>query len=381
MIRSKPTLLYSLTLNSALSLLFIAAFCCKDEPCVSCPTAPPILDSTSHNYFWQLDTLTNTQISSSILRDVAIINDTTIWAVGNMFVIGSEGHEKNYNLAVWNGKTWRLEDVLIPTCNDSGREIGASGGNLMSVFAYSASNIWLASAGSLIHWNGTTFERICNPQGPVPYALQKIWGATGNTVYMIGPNGLFARYVGGVWQKIFTGTDIDLKDIWGTANDDIWIAGEEIDYAKCILLHFDGVNIRTVYKETNPNAPVFRTDSIAGFVTSVWTDSPDYAWITTSSAEYRIPSSSTGESSITSTAASYGLTLTIRGSRTNNIFVAGFFGTLAHYNGNSWWLYKQFLDFDGTTALHFRTASVRERMVVLVGRTSNKAVALIGKTF
>jgi hypothetical protein len=339
------------------------------------------LDSTSHNYIWQLDTLTNTPISSSILRDVAIINDTTVWAVGNMYVLDSSGLEKNYNLAVWNGNGWRLEDVLIPTCNDSGREIGASGGNLMSVFSYSASDIWIASRASLIHWNGTTFERICNPQGPLLYALQKIWGATENTVYMVGPTGLFARYAGGVWQKIFTGTDIDLTDIWGTSNNDIWIAGVNPDGGRSVLLHYDGSSVRTVYSfnhNSSPDVGKKKYDSLAAYLKSVWTDNDQKVWIAGVWGVYTAPQYTHGEA-ILGWGPDYdtGVLNNIRGEKANNIFAVGDFGTLVHFNGSSWKHYIELQDF--STSRRLSSVAVRNSLMVAVGVSYNRAIALRGR--
>lgn len=63
----------------ALALFFVAALNCKDSPPESPPL--PIIDTTSHNFQWQVDSLGT---ESCALFDVAIINDTLIYAVGEI---------------------------------------------------------------------------------------------------------------------------------------------------------------------------------------------------------------------------------------------------------------------------------------------------------
>jgi hypothetical protein len=48
--------------------------------------AVPTMDTTSHNFTWEIDTLGDG--NSSVLRDVCIINDTCVWAVGEIYKKG-----------------------------------------------------------------------------------------------------------------------------------------------------------------------------------------------------------------------------------------------------------------------------------------------------
>jgi hypothetical protein len=65
----------------------------------------------------------------------------------------------------------------------------------------------------------------------------------------------------------------------------------------------------------------------------------------------------------------------IRGSQSNNIFVAGHYATIAHYNGVDWKSYDQF--FDNETVIH--SVAVFENKVIAVGRNASYAKILIGK--
>jgi hypothetical protein len=72
-------------------------------------TEPPELtaDTTSHNYTWQLELLGN-GAGSGVFYDVAIINDTLAYAVGELYMKDSLGQDDPhaYNVARWNGRQW-----------------------------------------------------------------------------------------------------------------------------------------------------------------------------------------------------------------------------------------------------------------------------------
>ena len=54
-----------------------------------------LMDTTSHNFIWEIDTL---GIGGSYLNDVAIIDENNIWVVGNI-----ETDTATYNAAHWDG--------------------------------------------------------------------------------------------------------------------------------------------------------------------------------------------------------------------------------------------------------------------------------------
>lgn len=75
------------------------------------PPQPPdnVVDTTSHNFTWQITVLGN-GLSSSMLNDVAIINDTLVYAVGEIYLKDSTGQEdiNPYNLVRGNGSAWTI---------------------------------------------------------------------------------------------------------------------------------------------------------------------------------------------------------------------------------------------------------------------------------
>ncbi|MCZ6776583.1 MAG: hypothetical protein O7D34_09015, partial [Ignavibacteria bacterium] len=74
---------------------------------------------------------------------------------------------------------------------------------------------------------------------------------------------------------------------------------------------------------------------------------------------------------------SVGLFNRVRGTTLNNIVVVGVAGTIAHNNGISWYQYQQFFDPSGQPNL--LGLSTREKMVMAVGYTGDRAIVIRGR--
>ena len=72
------------------------------------------LDTTSNNFTWQTWTFGG-QAGSCALYDVAVVNDTCIYAVGEIYLLDSTGvpDPNAYNLAKWNGNEWELKIIQM----------------------------------------------------------------------------------------------------------------------------------------------------------------------------------------------------------------------------------------------------------------------------
>ena len=147
---------------------------------------------------------------SGLLRGVAIINDTLAYAVGLVRVWDDSllwGREI-YNLAVWNGHTWRLERARV-----------FWGGSMATfegerVFAYSERDVWVL-AGLPLHSYGNEWELV-NPRPSTSDSVSTYtaWG-TSSFMYFGGGLGSLLYYDGAAWQRIATGTLLPFRDIWG----------------------------------------------------------------------------------------------------------------------------------------------------------------------
>ncbi|NOX65840.1 MAG: hypothetical protein GXO85_08580 [Chlorobi bacterium] len=75
------------------------------------------MDTTSHNFAWETYTFGGVN-GSSYLKDVAIINENNIWAVGEIHTEETDQFDSNgvwvkpYNAIHWDGSTWELKRIL-----------------------------------------------------------------------------------------------------------------------------------------------------------------------------------------------------------------------------------------------------------------------------
>ncbi len=173
------------------------------------------LDTTSHNFTFE--TWTFGEHSSSVLYDVAIIDENNIWAVGEIYMNDSLGQPdaKRYNAVMWNGIDWNI--VRIPY-NYQGTDFYHP---IQSIFAFGPNDIWFCGNG-VIHWDGNGFVPIEIPTNVWgPYQMNKLWGSSSSDLYVVGNNGNIAWYNGSQWIRIESGTDVDLLDVWGTPDGSI----------------------------------------------------------------------------------------------------------------------------------------------------------------
>jgi len=133
-------------------------------------------DTTSHNFVWRADTLG--ELNASILRDVAIINDTLIWAVGELV---HPGDREFYGAAVWNGKEWKLKLLMDSVWNSPVRPYG--------IWAFSENDIWLVS-GNIWKWNGEKLIAKWPGERIIPkHGFTKIWAAKKELYIFYGSKG------------------------------------------------------------------------------------------------------------------------------------------------------------------------------------------------
>ena len=170
------------------------------------------LDTASSNYSWQ--TLTFGGAASSNLQDVAIVNENDIWAVGTIFVFDSTGQVDSniYNAIHWDGNTWELKRIPYYYQGQAYYH------PIQSIYSFALNDIVFCGNG-ILHWDGMKFNEVLissNVWGP--YQINKIWGASSNNFFISGNLGKIAHYKNGSWQKIESGTELNINDIWGTTD-------------------------------------------------------------------------------------------------------------------------------------------------------------------
>ncbi|MBI1806726.1 MAG: hypothetical protein HYR76_06705 [Ignavibacteria bacterium] len=349
------------TYTYQLTQLFNGTFVPTDAPLVV-----TTLDTTSHNFTWQMDTLGVG--NSSILNDVVILSDSCAWAVGEMYLKDSTGSLDPfpYGAAHWNGHRWEL--MKLPSQAPQGY---TSWLIPRGIFAFSANDIWIASGG--VHqFDGTRVTRsfwINNfPGNPNPLLdpgqyPQKLWGTSSSDLYVVTSGGGIAHFDGSAWRKFESGTNVDINDIFGdtlstgqirilAAASNTFTAGEK----KILSISSSG---RVDTLSWSPQRRIH----------SIWFSSKSKLFIAGSGVF--VGRNGTWDEVVQ--IPSY-FSQSIRGIGANNVIVVGDFGFCAHFNGVSWRSYSEVNLSNG----EFDAVSAKENFVVAVGQVGNRAVVLRG---
>jgi len=182
------------------------------------------LDTTADTFTWSVDTLGAGNYGSSYLKDVAIINDHDIWAVGEIYVAEYDSAINSpytvYNAVHWDGTQWHR--ILID------RKVGFE-----SVFALSARDIWFSDGCQVYHYDGVTIDQQweCDWETFGIGQAKAIWGTSASNLFFVGNGGTIIHYDGQTFTKMHSGTDEELIDISGRYDESTgewqpWVAGE-----------------------------------------------------------------------------------------------------------------------------------------------------------
>jgi hypothetical protein len=327
------------------------------------------MDTTSHNISWQVR-----QIGSfndpCAMYDVAVMNDTCVYAVGMLRFTAPEGQADTIDaFAIWNGEAWALSQVYQPWYSSLlARE-------LRSVVALSRTDVWAAGDHGIMHWDGVTWTSAVYFIADEPYperTLSKIWGSSDTNIYVVGGTGIIYHYTAGGAKPLKTGTTLSYYDIYGvhdsTTNIDIIyaVAGDRFsgyDQAVFQIVH-DSVT-QVPITGINPRADLsslwFKLNSIVyGVGGGLYYTMPPLSWQWLG-----------GPSIITSNYSE-----AVRGTDRNDVFVVGDYGDLLHFNGVSWLNYK---DVVGLTGGILYAISAKGNPIAAVGIANSEiAAAAIG---
>jgi hypothetical protein len=349
-------------------LLILSQYSCQ-SPTEPIQNSPP--DTTSNNFTFQTFTFGASNAGSSHLSDVAIISDTNIWCVGAVYLDSTNGvpDPNAYNAVHWNGSNWELKKIQFYTfCGQ--QQTGSYPVN--AVVSLGDSVVWIASINSQIAiLNGGRQTKIMC----VPVSVSKMWAANINEVYTVGSIGQIGHYQNGSWQKIASGTSLDIQDIWGANNP---ASGEEEILA---VASDPGVSFDRAILNIQGNMVTRISDNpIAYTLQGVWFVPGKHYYVVGSGIyEKGLLSDNKWADSVLEFTQYY--TTCVRGNGVNDVFVGGSFGELLHWNGASWKSYRE------TTALtngSYGSIAVKGNLVVAVGESlepgdlDTKAVITIG---
>ena len=348
------------------ALAFIGASCKKDS--VVLPEDGNGSDTTSHNFAWTTFALGDGDASG--LRDVAIINDTLAFAVGEVYLKDSTGQfdPEPYGLARWDGKNWSLEKVSY---HDYGTT-SVRPGTLNTICAFGPDDVYVCSSASLLHWNGTRWTERAYFMVDAQFngQVNKMWGSSGTSIYCVGRNGAIYHYIGSGWQKIESGTSLSLYDICGsysggTNEVEVLAVGSNVGSA-------DG---RIILEITNQSSSKISSNGIIENTTAIWFEQNRSYYLSSGGVLFH-----KGRLTDSSWTTLHGITpyavTSICGNGTNDVFACAAYGDIVHFNGKSW---ESFYEQTQLSQGVYGTIKSKNNIAIAVGFLGSRAMIAVGK--
>ncbi|RMD86948.1 MAG: glucosyl transferase, partial [Calditrichaeota bacterium] len=236
------------------------------------------------------------------------------------------------------------------------------------VFAFSKNDIWFSDGAELIHYNGAVFKQDCSINLLLTGKINKIWGTSDNDLYVVGDNGLIVHYDGRQWQRIESGTDLPIQDIWGNNEQILVIASNHHYLGRELIL----IKQKTT-KKLDSNGLFYGFGGIWFIRDREYLIVGDGIFIKHSLNEsiwFRYP---VGQ------IASY-YSQSIRGLNFNDIVIVGDFNDISHFNGYNWKEYKNLYNAQGQLV----SVNMIKNLVVAVGNEyingiNDKGIIILGK--
>jgi len=327
------------------------------------------MDTTSHNFSWEIFTF-GEGFNSSILRDVAIIDENNIWAVGEIRI----GEEK-YNAVHWDGLSWNLRQIYY-----KGPCSGVDYPELKSIASVGA-KLLITNGGDIGYFDGTTVTHDCEVNSLLNGIITEIWGTGLNDLYVVGDFGTIAHYNGTNWRAMESGTDMFLADVYGSNDGEVYISGSDIPTVSGLILRETEGSWSTIIEGgIIDETQLF--DKLYGSFAAIWVDERNTVYtggnllfqLKNESWDYvrTFPGNYLGGNP---GAFYHGYFSGIRGNGSNDWVVCGDRNTLQHFNGSTW--QQLGLPYDPSSRIRWLSVEQKENLVVAVGDEGNRAKIIL----
>ena len=339
------------------------------------------LPTTSHNFTWQ--TFEFGEHSASALMDVSIIDENNIWAVGKIYLNDSLGirDPKAYNAAHWDGSKWTLHRIMFATiCGQTSLTPYPA----KAIYSFNANDIWIAMDGDQLSRVKDTTQ-ILTQCLPWSFSISKMWGTSSSDLYIEGDNGNIAHYNGKSWQKLESGTDFYLLDIYGTTGRDVYFAGLKVSEVKGIILRKNqSGQFETMVEGDMVSKEELFHPKLYGSLSSVWVDENNVLYAG-GNLFYHYKNNkwnyvkSLPENYLGGNPGTYyrGYINSIRGNASNDMIIAGDRNTLKHFNGVDW--QQLGLPYSASSDIIWSTVAIKGNIAVAVGDEGYKAKIIVLK--
>ena len=296
---------------------------CSDGDMVTPPPAGP--DTTSHDFVWDI---TQIGVRHTAIRDIAAIAEDDVWLCGEIHFEDTYTYDSNgvyiqpYNLAHWDGKEWTFQRLKWQGDNPIAVK------DIHAMKAFASDDIWFFTGGDIAHWNGNSFETQKVPLNiPEGSFLHLMDGYPGN-LYLAGTRGAIMHFD---CNKTFTRVLVpllrDINDIHSSngitmAVMNNWNIDEEND---TYVLVIEGTKLHRLWREFKMYKGakgIWFEDSSRIFIAGPGTGHyQNGEWGSLLSPDNKFLEA-------------------VSGTADNDVFVAGHFSSIQHYNGKSWNIYE-----------------------------------------
>jgi len=319
------------------------------------------MDTTSHDFRWEIYTLGD-GTGSSCLYDVAIINDTLAYAVGEIYQDYNKDYQI-YNAAKWNGRKWELMRIpFIGSCS------AVDYPPLKAIWAFSSTNILVTNGGSIVTYDGVNGTMDCRMNSLLTGAINKIWATSPSDVYIVGNNGLIAHYDGSRWRRIESGTELQFLDIFGATDPK---TGDQQILAVCTQ-NYPGN--RGIYSIKGNTAIQISSYPIQWELFSVWFV-PNRHYYVVGGAYYEKRMLTDYQWKKFYPPTRYAAS-SIRGNKINDVVIVGAYGECMHWNGIGW---RSYQNVTGLGNGSYASIAIKNNLLIAVGENNARAITLIGR--
>jgi hypothetical protein len=188
-----------------------------------------------------------------------------------------------------------------------------------------------------------------------------MWGSADGRWYVVGNTGAIAYSDnhGFTWHRLESGTMTNINDAWGDSHQVLCAVSNRLQTGERKLLRvFPDGSVRTV--EGTPGRSIH----------TVWYANPRQLWI---GGGGLFVEHHGGWQEALNLPLYY--STRVRGNGTNDVFVAGAFGLLGHFNGAAWHHYAEVQMPAGS----YEGMAVSGDRVIAVGYNGARAVLLVGR--
>jgi len=175
-------------------------------------------------------------------------------------------------------------------------------------------------------------------------------------------------YYNGVWQRLSSGTSLDIQDIYGS-----WNAGSKQYEILAVASNPFSQIEKDLLSLNSTRVTQLSTDPIPYPVGSTWFI-PGRAYCVVGNGVFEKHLLSDARWTGTLYATPYYL-YQIRGNDVNDIVAVGGYGECLHFNGKTW---KSFYDKTHSSG-NLYSVAIKGSLVITVGQTTSQGFAVIGK--